>query len=199
MPIHHRAPPAACVLGSTISVSAQECVAQRVSGGSSHQRGLYGRQDRSAEHRGNLAYLSAHEIPSVKRSGFGWPCARRIRAAMIGPAAGQASAESATAPSGARKHPPLTGPALAAACCSALSASSNANSVGFRNRPEGVVTTAVTGRVLRHDSTTPAEAVQAHAFATATPDVGLIIAPRARPDRQRCPHLAVPPSRGRSG
>jgi hypothetical protein len=76
------------------------------------------------------------EIPSGKRSGFGWPCARRIRAAMIGPAAGQASAQSATAPSGACKHLPLTGPTLAAPCCSALSASSNANSVGFRNRPD---------------------------------------------------------------
>ena len=62
--------------------------------------------------------VSEHEIPSVKRSGFGWPCARPIRAAMIGPGAGHASAQSATARSGACKHPSPTGPALAAAFCS---------------------------------------------------------------------------------
>ena len=79
---------------------------------------------------------AGHEIPSVKRSGFGSPRAGLIRGAMIGPAAAQASAQGATGPSGACKHPPLTGPALAAACCSALSASSNADSVGFRYRPD---------------------------------------------------------------
>jgi hypothetical protein len=52
-----------------------------------------------------------------------------------GPAAAPASPQSAPGASGACKHPPLSGPALGAACRSAVSASSNANSVGFRSRP----------------------------------------------------------------
>jgi hypothetical protein len=55
---------------------------------------------------------------SVRRSGSVGPV-RSLRTAMIGPAAAQASAQSPPGPSGACKHPPLTGPALAAACCSA--------------------------------------------------------------------------------
>jgi hypothetical protein len=55
---------------------------------------------------------------SVRRSGSVGRV-RSLRTAMIGPAAAQASAQSPPGPSGACKHPPLTSPALAAACCSA--------------------------------------------------------------------------------
>ena len=83
----------------------------------SHQRGLYGRQDRSAENAATRRMGAATTSRSVRRSGSVGPV-RSLRTAMIGPAAAKASAQS-PGPSGACKHPPLTGPALAAACCSA--------------------------------------------------------------------------------
>jgi hypothetical protein len=77
---------------------------------------------------------------SVRRSGGGPGCpVRSLRKAMIGPAAAQASAQSATGPSGACRHPPAN---RSGASCRVLlrpSASSNANSVGFRNRPNAGV------------------------------------------------------------
>ena len=74
-----------------------------------------------------------HGIPSVKRSGCGWPCARLIRATMMSPGAGQATVQSATAPSGAPTAKPVRRYLPRAA--RPLSASSNPNSVGFRNLP----------------------------------------------------------------
>jgi len=51
-----------------------------------------------------------------------------------------------TGPVGRGQAPTLTGPALAAACGPALSASSSANSVRFRNRPNPLAPIRVCGR-----------------------------------------------------
>jgi hypothetical protein len=80
--------------------------------------GLYGRQDRSAENAATRRMGAATTSRSVRRSGS-VGSVRSLRAAMVGPAAAQASAQSPPGPSGACKHRPLIGPALAAACCSA--------------------------------------------------------------------------------
>jgi hypothetical protein len=41
-------------------------------------QGLFGRQEQSAEHRGNQAHRSGHEIPSVKRNGLVRPAPARF-------------------------------------------------------------------------------------------------------------------------
>jgi hypothetical protein len=72
--------------------------------------------------------------------------ARSIQRAIIGPA--PAPAPKAHRTTGCLRAPTAPRPALAAACCSALSASRSADSVGFRNRPDPSVCGLGSARLL---------------------------------------------------